>query len=243
MQHCDPDVLDEVALGGAELSDADRTHLAECPECASSLAALRTVVAVGRDARDVELVEPPASVWAGIAASLGDAPGQTAEVPSLDERRARRSTGFRWIGVAAAACVGLIVGGVVVAAVTRDSTPATPSPTVVATAQLDPLPDNPVDPSASGSAVLKQQAGKDLLVVQTAGLPQPGGFYEVWLMDPKTSGLISIGNVPGGSQQTTIRLPAGVKLNQFSVVDISDEPLDGNPAHSSVSVLRGQLTA
>jgi hypothetical protein len=130
-----------------------------------------------------------------------------------------------------------------VAAVTRDSTPAAPSPTVVATAQLGPLPNSPVEPNASGSAVLKQVDGSDVLTVDTSGLPQPAGFYEVWLMDPKTQGLISIGNVPGGAESTSIRLPAGVKLDQFSVVDISDEPFDGNPAHSSVSVLRGQLKA
>ena len=36
-------------------------------------------------------------------------------------------------------------------------------------------------------------------------------------------------------------VPAGLKITDFPLVDVSIEPIDGNPAHSSKSVLRGRL--
>jgi hypothetical protein len=38
-------------------------------------------------------------------------------------------------------------------------------------------------------------------------------------------------------------VPAGLDLSGYPIVDISDEPLDGNPAHSSVSIVRGTLSS
>jgi hypothetical protein len=40
----------------------------------------------------------------------------------------------------------------------------------------------------------------------------------------------------------SVTLPADLDLGRFDVVDVSREPLDGNPGHSSDSVLRGTLT-
>jgi hypothetical protein len=36
-------------------------------------------------------------------------------------------------------------------------------------------------------------------------------------------------------------VPDDVNLGAYSVLDVSDEPLDGNPAPSTVSVARGEL--
>ena len=41
---------------------------------------------------------------------------------------------------------------------------------------------------------------------------------------------------------TRLPLPTGVDLQVFRAVDISDGTLDGQPGHSSVSVLRGTLS-
>lgn len=87
----------------------------------------------------------------------------------------------------------------------------------------------------------KDADGTDLLVVDTKGLEEPDGFYQVWLLDPKSSGMVPVGAVASGDQQATFTLPKGIQPEQYSVVDISDEPLDGDPRHSKVSVLRGQL--
>jgi hypothetical protein len=37
-------------------------------------------------------------------------------------------------------------------------------------------------------------------------------------------------------------VPAGVDLAAYGTVDVSREPLDGDPAHSTDSVARGALT-
>ena len=39
----------------------------------------------------------------------------------------------------------------------------------------------------------------------------------------------------------TFPLPAGVDLSEYSVVDVSREPSDGDPAHSGDSIVRGAL--
>ena len=36
-------------------------------------------------------------------------------------------------------------------------------------------------------------------------------------------------------------VPDGLAIDEFPLVDVSIEPIDGNPAHSSKSVLRGEL--
>jgi hypothetical protein len=36
-------------------------------------------------------------------------------------------------------------------------------------------------------------------------------------------------------------LPAGLEPEQFPIVDVSLEPIDGDPTHSGDSLLRGQL--
>ena len=45
----------------------------------------------------------------------------------------------------------------------------------------------------------------------------------------------------GVEQPSSTLVPAGVNLTDYPVVDVSLEPLDGNPAHSGTSVLRGTL--
>jgi hypothetical protein len=45
------------------------------------------------------------------------------------------------------------------------------------------------------------------------------------------------------SDSGTFEVPAGLQLADFPVVDVSDEPLDGNPAHSTVSIVRGTLNS
>ena len=68
-----------------------------------------------------------------------------------------------------------------------------------------------------------------------------GGFREVWLLTPDVSGLISVGTLEGTSGR--FDLPDGLDLDEFSVVDVSEEQFDGNPAHSGDSIVRGPLGA
>lgn len=238
MQHCDPDDLALAALGEPDLSPSDRAHLSACPTCSADFSSLRQVVGVARDSRGVELVDPPAEVWRTIDAALAPT-----EVVSLADRRSGSAPpGWtRWVPVGVAAAVGAVFGGLLTGAVTIDRPGEAPPPQIVAEAQLAALPDG-VETVGRGNAVFEKDVdGDDLLVVNTSGLENPEGFYEVWLINPDTSGLIAVGTIGSGAQQVTFPVPAGIDPKEFSVVDISDEPLDGDPDHSKVSVLRGAL--
>lgn len=64
------------------------------------------------------------------------------------------------------------------------------------------------------------------------------GYQEVWLIGTDLTRLISLGIMK--SDSGTFPLPADLNLADFPpIVDVSDEPLDGNPGHSSVSIVRG----
>lgn len=66
--------------------------------------------------------------------------------------------------------------------------------------------------------------------------------YELWLLDlegDELEDLISLGTV---NEDGTYSIPEDLDLDEFSVVDISIEPKDGNEEHSGNSVLRGPLS-
>ena len=64
------------------------------------------------------------------------------------------------------------------------------------------------------------------------------GYLELWLIDPSVTKMVSLGPLrPDGLYD----LPPGVDPSAFPIVDISAEPVDGDPAHSGNSLLRGTL--
>ena len=60
----------------------------------------------------------------------------------------------------------------------------------------------------------------------------------MWLLDEENSGLIALGSLAPGRKKRPSRSPDGVDLSAFNAVDVSDEPLDRDPTHSTVTVLR-----
>jgi anti-sigma-K factor RskA len=80
-----------------------------------------------------------------------------------------------------------------------------------------------------------------VLNVSMPGLPSPDGYYEVWMLAPDASKMISVG-VLGAGEQSAFPLPAGMQLADYPVVDISLEKYDGDVTHSADSLVRGQLT-
>ena len=238
--HVDDDVLALLALGEQVGTAADRAHVQECELCADEVAALAEVVGLARG-EDAELVAPGPQVWERISAELAlggagaaePAPVETApaDVVPLAPRRRPRSWG--WIAGAAAA--GVLIGGVGVAwALNRDDR----ATDVVATATLEPLPGW----SAAGSASVETtRDGTRVLVVDVEDGTPTSGFREVWLLTPDAKGLVSVGTLDGSSGR--FDLPAGLDLTEFPVVDVSQEPFDGNPAHSGDSIVRGALRA
>lgn len=227
--HLDDDALALAALGeplGASAED----HLAACPTCATEVSQLREVVDAAK-APAPAAAEPPAGVWPVIASGLAT-PTPTAITSARGRRRSLP------LALAAAAAVGALLGGSVVAAVVDNPM----STEVVATAALTPITDGPNGPQQGSAAVTHADSG-DALAVNTRDLAPPLGFYEVWLLDPSTGGMIAMGTVPAGTAEVVLPVPPGVDLGRFNTVDISDEPFDGNPDHSAVSVLRGGLQA
>ena len=257
MTHLDRDTLALVALAELDLSPAELEHLTGCPGCTGELDALRRTVLIGRSAGSVDLVQPADAVWGRIHSALGlsdavaapprlaeagmaeagpanaDLPaGEPAPVVHLDQRR-RRSA---WLPVAAAACAVGIIGGIVGGAWWQ-STRAPAPETVIARAQLDPLPGW----AASGSASVEEFTdGRREVVVDLADDDAGDeGLREVWLLTADATGLVSVGLLDGATGRFSI--PAGVDLAEFPVVDVSAEAADGNPAHSGDSIVRGTL--
>ncbi|QTE29296.1 anti-sigma factor [Pengzhenrongella sicca] len=248
VEHVDPEVLALAALG-EPVADVARDHLAVCATCAAEVASLSAVVAAGRSAPAAGLlVAPSAVVWDRIRAELelsagldpeSGRPGEEAEAapepalaPVVPLRRRRP-----WIATAAAAA-GLVIGGAAgtwwATGPDRDET----TPAVVARAELDPLPGW----DASGTASVERAAdGSRVLVVTVDGAAKAGDFREVWLLDPDVTQLVSLGILQGSEGRFTV--PDGLDLAALPVVDVSEEALDGDPAHSGDSVVRGVLGA
>ncbi|MFM9877493.1 MAG: anti-sigma factor [Rhodoglobus sp.] len=225
MRHVDPDILALLALGENAGEAADRDHLADCARCRSELENLAHAALVGRSTLDAgELLEPDPRVWRAITNELS-----TAEPAPVVQLRPRR---WRAPLAAAAAAVVLVAGG----GLTLWALQPTPA-TVLASATLDPFPDWV---GATGAAVVEETSGGARFVEVTFQAPATdGGFREVWLISSDSSQLVSLGVVRGETGRFTI--PDGLDLTRYDLVDISEEPIDGNPSHSGDSILRGRL--
>ncbi|MCZ2846371.1 anti-sigma factor [Modestobacter sp. VKM Ac-2978] len=266
MQHCDPDELALAALG-EQPSPECAAHLTDCAECEQEVASLRRsvdVLAVPALAAPSQAMAPPPQVWAAIAAATGvtvsprpaeieaglsrevpmpgptevetDVPGSTDSTPAgatvmpFRSRSARRPA-TRWLPLAAAVLVGGLIGAGAVA-VTQDG----PGGAVVAQAGLDPLPEQ----IASGNAEVRERGGIRELQVDLDVPALQDAYYEVWLLQADAQRMVPVGIVRQGA--TVLRLPDGIDLAAYPLVDVSVEPLDGDPTHSGVSVVRGELS-
>jgi hypothetical protein len=171
--------------------------------------------------------EPPAELWDRIAATVGEEP--TAAVPDASVSRLRGAPRRRrgWILATASAAAALLIAAIL-AAVLRDE-----DTSVLAATELEQLGD-----SGSGRAALVEHDGATQLRVETADLDAGDGFLELWMIDPTVTRLISLGPLRADG---TYDVPAGVTPAEFPIVDISAEPLDGDPTHSGQSLLRGEL--
>ena len=255
MQHCTPETLALAALREPLPTD-DAAHLDGCAACRAEVTSLQRSVdalAVPEFAASVAPVAPPPAVWAGIAAATGvgtaprnellpdAAPPAVAAVPDVPtppaepeqtpgvvrELRPRRSPIL--LAMAASLLVGTAIGAGAVALANRDAAEE------IAATDLAPLENS----DATGNAeVVSTGAGEQLRVVLDAP-DLDDGFYEVWLLEPNVERMVQVGVVRAGT--TTLDLPEGLDLSEYPIVDVSVEPLDGDPTHSGVSVARGVL--
>jgi hypothetical protein len=210
-------------------------HLQVCGRCRGELDQLTAVARTARQAaRDESLVAAPESVWAGITAELAaDTPAE-ADAVVVPIRRTPR-----WLGMAAAACIGLVVGGgTVYAATSGQRAPVPVAAPVLAEAALAPLPGS----AASGRVEVVQTSGGPQVQVDVSGLAPKDGYYEVWLLDKDGKKLVALGALNAASKGT-FDMPTGISMNDYPVVDVSFEPPDGDPNHSHQSLVRGTLQA
>jgi anti-sigma-K factor RskA len=112
---------------------------------------------------------------------------------------------------------------------------APPPATELASATLDPLPGW----ATAGTAVLQDGPDGRVLTVDLPGDEPVDGYREVWLISADQTRLVSLGVLTGDSG--SFDLPAGVDVADFALVDVSDEPVNGDPTHSGTSIARGKL--
>ena len=238
MQHLDPDRLVLLALSEEIEGLTESDHLAQCADCRHEMQALRHVAEIGSQTQDLgELPAPPEHVWQKIKDEVSRTPSA---VPDIAEHRARRKrVRSRWLvpavaaAAAAAAAVLAIAGTVVVDRFTN----RTQAEQVTARATLTPL--KTVPPNAGGDV---RVLADGRLEVDVRNLPLTTGFHEVWLLDPDSPGkMVALGSLTD-RPDAVLPVPPGTDLNRYRLVDISDEPHDGDATHSGRSLLRGTLT-
>jgi len=200
-------------------------------------------IAAGAEVVDADdTLDPPFALDATPDASTGDdtadastgsdtpaAAGNVRQIDSARRARAARGPARTWL-VAVAAAIVLLVGAGALVTRLGDSD----SPTVLAASPLERLAGD----SGEGRAELLDDDGSLELQVDTAGLDAGDGFLEVWVIDRDVTKLISLGPLRADGRYD---LPAGFDAEAYPIVDVSVEPIDGNPAHSGDSVLRGEL--
>ena len=147
-------------------------------------------------------------------------------------RRGGRHGWHRRAVSAAAAVAAAIVAVVATLAITLRSRPVD----VLASAPLAAYGQTP--PTAHGNA---QVLAGERMRIRVADLPDVPGYYEVWLIDPATMQMFSVGVLAPGTSNAVMALPANLDLTRYRVVDVSAEQYDNNPAHSGDSLLRGEL--
>ena len=191
------------------------------------------------DAESLELLEPPRSVWDGIESAVRGHVDADDRVVPLESRKRRK----RLRAAAGIAAAALVLAGAAAYMISRDD-----PVDVVARAALnyDPALFDPLGAQAQADAELLAQDGHHRIRFVDADLPTLGADadLEAWLIQPDEQGgvadLVSLGLV-NLSGPRIFTVPDGYDPELYSVVDISIEPRDGDPAHSGRSILRGML--
>ena len=228
--HLTSDRLTLLALGEP---DADATdHLTGCEDCRAEFDTLVTVTGLAREGRDLRTLPPPPDrVWdrIAVAAKVHD------PAPAVPSRPPVRPATTRRLSLVALAAVLIGILGTlgVLALVQGDSAQVTGQATLTAYGTTPA--------AAHGEAQVLRETDGYALRIRVADLPPSQGYYEVWLIDPDTSRMFSIG-VLDGQSTVVLPLPASADLGRYRLVDVSAEPYDGNATHSGQSLLRGSLT-
>ncbi len=164
--------------------------------------------------------------------------GTGTDLPPADTPAAKPRRWSRWVAPLAAAVIGIAVGaGAVI--ITQDRSNGV---TVEATAPLTPVPSGPLGGQTGtlGKAQLVAASTGQEVTVNAADLPPASNSsYEVWLFGDNGK-MVSLGTLDDGNGTFTV--PPDISTREYRTVDVSDEPPDGNPAHSGISLIRGAFS-
>ncbi len=207
-------------------------------------------------ADDLEPHAPPPAVWDAIEHTVSTDALQSRPLrlaptaPGASARSASSSPAMRrpihsWQYLAAAAALVVVVAGAALVMSVRDNQ----DDRILATAALtyDAEQFDPRGAASAANVALVDHNGKQTIRIDDAALPKQlseQDDLEIWLIEPDPSGnvaaIVSLGfvnpNDPG-----SFEVPAEIDTSQYSVVDISIEPRDGDATHSGHSILRGSL--
>jgi anti-sigma-K factor RskA len=215
------DDISAYVLGELEPAVAERLRARERsdPGFAAEVAAVRALVAQIDELGPAEwdLKQPPPLRFAPPAAASG---------------RSRRRALVLRPAVAALVALVLLAAGVGIGALVAGGGGSSGG-RAIALSAVGPAPRD-----ARGVARL----GGTTMRLSVRGLPRAarGDVYEVWMMRSATD-LVSVGTfVVGPDGRASVVMPVTASPRRYPFIDISLEPPDGNPAHSSISVLRSK---
>jgi hypothetical protein len=149
-----------------------------------------------------------------------------------DGRHSRATTAWQLV---AAAVIGAVVGAGAMWVISQSDDAPSDQPETVASSTLQGIAGH----DASGVVdLVKTESGRELHVDLDPG--EVGkGFIQVWLLDEQTQGMVALGVLENDTG--TFAVPRDINLSEYSLVDVSLEPFDGDPAHSTVSLARGRV--
>jgi len=186
--------------------------------------------------------------WPAVSPAAAEAPLNRGNVPASaptplrpgDQKR-RARPGLWFIAAAAGIVLGTAAGWTAAGVLGHTPTPAPtstqsgPAAVVVAQTQLTPLPTH----AGGGDAQVEQLPdGTRQLMIRLSN-DHITGFRGVWVGSADLSKMVSLGVLANDSGTFTI--PPGIDLAQYPIVDVSDQPYNGDPAHSADSIARGTL--
>ncbi|RZV47324.1 MAG: anti-sigma factor [Acidimicrobiales bacterium] len=200
-------------------------------------------------AEDRQRFEPPRDLWSRIEAEIGDtttngldddaidnlligqADAQVVDLTQARNHRAKRGVRHqrRNLAAVAAAAALVFVIGLTLTGGESDTVYIAQATTA----------DMPEPWSGEVTATVNASDGEVMLVsTNEFSSDEP---VELWLIKPDLSDMHSLGLVELDGRETTVALPEGIDVTEFSIVDLSIEPDDGVPTHSGRSFVRGAL--
>jgi Anti-sigma-K factor rskA len=89
-------------------------------------------------------------------------------------------------------------------------------------------------------ATVSDVDGRPMLRIDARDLPDVAdGYAQVWMLDEALEGYVSVGILD--AETTELWLPRTLDLTAYPIIEVSQEPFDGDPAHSGRTLWRGQV--